>query len=118
MNPTPPTDHPAPRPGQPAPDPAVPATSEPVYQVFMPPLQYDARTKVEQEYDPKLIVLVRRARVRPTLIFQGKVEGEALVAQNAAPLAPPKAEPAAKKDEDTTWNRVRTFFHKLWSPSS
>jgi hypothetical protein len=95
------------------------APSEPVYQVFMPPLQYDAKAKVEQEYDPQLIVLVRRARVRPTLIFQGKVEGDALVAQTAPPPAPPKAEPAAKKqDEDTTWNRVRTFFHKLWSPSS
>jgi hypothetical protein len=99
-------------------EPPAAATSEPVYQVFMPPLQYDAKARVEQEYDPQLIVLVRRARVRPTLIFQGKVEGDAIIAQTAPP-APPKAEPAAKKqEEDTTWNRVRTFFHKLWSPSS
>jgi hypothetical protein len=90
---------------------------EPVYQVFMPPLQYDAKAKVQQEYDPKLIVLVRRARVRPTLIFQGKVEGEAIVAQ-ATPPAPPKVEEAKKPGEATTWDRVRTFFHKLWSPSS
>ncbi|HKF27917.1 MAG TPA: hypothetical protein VKB29_01735, partial [Candidatus Binataceae bacterium] len=40
-------------------------TDEPVYQVFMPPLHYDAGAKVQQDYDPKLIVLVRRARVRP-----------------------------------------------------
>jgi len=94
---------------------------EPVYQVFMPPLHYDASAKVQQEYDPKLIVLVRRARVRPTLIFQGKVEGDPVVAQ-ALPQPPPlnsqKADPAKRPEDDSTWNRVRSFFHKLWSPSS
>jgi hypothetical protein len=101
---------------------AVPSSNtenpEPVYQVFMPPLQYDAKAKVQQEYDPKLIVLVRRARVRPTLIFQGKVEGEAIVAQSTPPPAPPKVGDAKKLGEATTWNRMRNFFHKLWSPSS
>ena len=94
---------------------------EPIYQVFMPPLRYDSSAKVQQDYDPDLIVLVRRARVRPTLIFQGKVEGDAVVAQ-ANPLAPApnaqKTDPSKKPSDDTTWNRVRTFFHKLWSPSS
>lgn len=105
------------------PKPAKPSTpavesSEPVYQIFMPPLQYDAKAKMQQEYDPKLIVLVRRARVRPTLIFQGKVEGDAIVAESTPPPALPKVETAKKQEDDTTWNRVRTFFHKLWSPSS
>src|SRR5271165_4295511 len=36
---------------------------EPIYQVFMPPLRYDANAKVQPEYDPSLIVLVRRVRV-------------------------------------------------------
>jgi hypothetical protein len=98
-----------------------PVKDEPIYQVFMPPLHYDANASVQQEYDPNLIVLVRRARVRPTLIFQGKVEGDPVVAQ-ANPAPPPnamqKTEVAKKSAEDTTWNRVRTFFHKLWSPSS
>lgn len=98
--------------------PATTESSEPIYQVFMPPLHYDAKDKVQQEYNPKLIVLVRRARVRPTLIFQGRVEGEAIVAQAAPPPAPPKAEDLKKPEDATTWNRVRTFFHKLWSPSS
>jgi hypothetical protein len=110
---------------KPAPAPTNAAAStekeEPVYQVFMPPLHYDASAKVPQEYDPKLIVLVRRARVRPTLIFQGKVEGEPVVAQ-ALPQPPPlnsqKADPAKRPEDDSTWNRVRSFFHKLWSPSS
>ena len=97
-------------------------TEEPVYQVFMPPLHYDASTKTQPEYDPKLIVLVRRARVRPTLIFQGKVEGDPVVAQVALPQPPltssQKTDPARKPEDDSTWNRVRSFFHKLWSPSS
>jgi len=94
---------------------------EPIYQVFMPPLRYDANAKVQQEYDPNLIVLVRRARVRPTLIFQGKVEGDPVVAQTAPPPPAPamqKTDAAKKPADDSAWNRVRTFFHSLWSPSS
>ena len=94
---------------------------EPIYQVFMPPLRYNANTKVQQDYDPNLIILVRRARVRPKLIFQGKVEGDPVIAQSTAP--PPtlnlrKTGSAKKAEDDSTWSRVRTFFHKLWSPSS
>ena len=111
---------------QPKPAPANPAPpaekpEEPIYQVFMPPLHYDASAKTQQEYDPKLIVLVRRARVRPTLIFAGKVVGDPMVAQALPQPAPPnlqKVDPAKKPEDDSTWNRVRNFFHKLWSPSS
>lgn len=95
---------------------------EPVYQVFMPPLRYDANAKVQPDnYDPNLIVLVRRVRVKPTLIFQGKVEGEPLVARTTPPPAPPaqrKPATAQKPAEDSTWGRVKTYWHKLWSPSS
>ena len=97
------------------------AKEEPIYQVFMPPLQYDAKAKVQQEYDPNLIILVRRARVRPTLIFQGKVEGDPVVAQVVAPPPAPsvqKSEEEKKTADDSPWNRGRTFFPKLWSPAS
>jgi hypothetical protein len=93
----------------------------PIYQVFMPPLRYDASAKVQQEYDPNLIILVRRARVRPTLIFQGKVEGDPVIAQATSPPSPSSAQrpdASRKVADDSTWNRVRSFFHKLWSPSS
>jgi hypothetical protein len=93
---------------------------EPIYQVFMPPLHYDANAKVQENFDPNLIVLVRRVRVRPTLIFQGKVEGDPIIAQATPPPAAP-AKPSAnqpKPVDDSTWNRVRTFFKKIWSPSS
>jgi hypothetical protein len=97
-----------------------PQAEEPVYQVFMPPLQYDAKAKVQPDYDPNLIILVRRVRVRPTLIFQGKVEGDPVVAQsNAPPPAPAKTQATTQKQaDDSTWNRMRTFFRKLWSPNT
>ena len=91
---------------------------EPIYQVFLPPLRYDASAKVQPDYDPSLIVVVRRLRVRPTLIFQGKVEGEAVVAQITPPAAKPIATQQAKPADPSTWTRVRTYWKKLWSPSS
>jgi len=100
---------------------AVPsAQSEgPIYQVFMPPLQYDAKTKVQAEFDPNLIILVRRVRVRPTLIFQGRVEGDSVVARSAgaAPADKSHSTPQAPP-EVSTWTRVKTYFRKLWSPST
>jgi hypothetical protein len=92
---------------------------EPVYQVFMPPLEYDAKTKVQAEFDPNLIILVRRVRVRPTLIFQGRVEGDPVVAQAGGPASPGNSLPKPQKQaEDSTWSRVKTYFRKLWSPAT
>jgi hypothetical protein len=103
-----------------APAPVTEEKTEPVYQVFMPPLQYDASAKTQTEFDPNLIILVRRVRVRPTLIFQGKVEGDPIVAQSTPPPVDAAKAAAAKPTPamDTTWNRVRAYFRKLWSPSS
>ena len=92
---------------------------EPVYQVFMPPLQYDARAKVQAEFDPNLIILVRRVRVRPTLIFQGRVEGDPVVAQASSPAPATKSNSTPQAPpEVSTWTRVKTYFRKLWSPST
>ncbi len=98
----------------------LPPNEEPIYQVFMPPLIYEANAKVQPEIDPRMIVIVRRVRVRPTLIFQGRVEGNATAApapttaptQDAANAPKPPA-PA----NDSLVNRVRHFVRKLW-PSS
>ncbi len=109
-----------------APKPA--AQQDPVYQVFMPPLAYDASAKTQRDYfDPQLIVMVRRVRVRPTLIFKGRVEGQPLavkksVAASAAPnssaaSAPPAGQPPPKNPQtsDTFMSRVRAFFRRLFS---
>lgn len=98
---------------------------EPVYQVFMPPLAYDAHAAVQPDnFDPKLIVLVRRVRVRPTLIFQGRVEGEAAV-QSVSAVKPAGAKPATpapatqppvpQPKDDSVVNRVRAFLRNLFS---
>jgi hypothetical protein len=102
-----------------APAEPAPAKEEPIYQVLMPPLVYDAKVKVQPEVDPKMIVLVRRIRVRPTLIFQGRVEGVAV-----APVTPPPPNPASSATannakppasaNDSFVNRVRNFVRKLW----
>ena len=95
----------------------------PTYKVFLPPMRFDASLKVQPKPDPNMIVLVRRVRVRPTLIFQGRVEGNSLVAENQpAPSVPASAkansstEPQAKPPaaNPTVVNRVRTFIKHLW----
>jgi hypothetical protein len=90
----------------------------------MPPLIYDANAKIQLEIDPKMIVLVRRVRVRPTLIFQGRVEGVSAAAVTPAPPlastpaaganAPKPAAPVSVSFVD----RVRNFVRKLWPSGS
>jgi hypothetical protein len=79
---------------------------------------------VQEEPDMKMVMLVRRVRVKPTLIFQSRVEGD-LPQQGKtaiAPTVPAKTEAADKKKENTenasVMNRVKTFIKSLWSPSS
>jgi len=103
------------------------ANDGPVYQVFMPPLSYDANAKVQPDtFDPQLIVFVRRVRVRPTLIFQGTVKDAPAPSTNTAPAPPPKTpEPGtAQKQQGTPKppqptpsiiERIRAFFRKLFS---
>jgi hypothetical protein len=90
----------------------------PVYQVFVPPLIFNANAKVQPEIDPKMIMVIRRVRVRPTLIFQGRVEGDVVpvktaVAQPARPAVPPPAPQPVTKTA-SLMERVRNFFRKLW----
>jgi len=115
----------SPAPSKPAP--SKPAAKEgPVYQVFMPPLSYDASGKVQRDdFDPQLIVLVRRVRVRPTLIFQGSVKDAPAVAKKILPAsaktletpAPPNQQ-AQQKNPQTNNSiiaRIRAFFRSLFS---
>jgi hypothetical protein len=108
------------KPNVPTVEPSKPMTpkEQPVYQVFIPPLIFNAKSNVQPEIDPKMIMLIRRVRVRPTLIFQGKVEGDAVPVKAAVvapppPATPPPAPPAPVKTASLT-ERVRNFFRKLW----
>jgi hypothetical protein len=95
------------------------AKEDPVYQVFMPPLSYDAGAKVQRDnFDPQLIVLVRRVRVRPTLIFQGSVKDAPAVAKNTSPAAPTKTTetPApSQQAQQSVFARIRAFFRSIFS---
>jgi hypothetical protein len=91
---------------------------QPVYQVFVPPLIFNANSKVQPDIDPKMIMLIRRVRVRPTLVFQGKVEGDVVavkapVASPPPPATPPRPTPPPVKTASFT-ERIRNFFRKLW----
>lgn len=95
---------------------------EPIYTVIMPPLEFDAKAKVQPEPDMRLMTIVRHVRVRPALVFQGTVEGEgeaaAMAAATPAPPKPPVAIAPAKKTtpaEGSVVDRMRSFFRKLWS---
>jgi hypothetical protein len=107
---------------------AKPATQDgPVYQVFMPPLSYDSTAKVQPDtFDPQLIVLVRRARVRPSLIFRGTVKDAPVRAQNAPSTAPaqqpatppPQALRPTQKNPpapESAIGRIRSFLRRLLS---
>jgi hypothetical protein len=92
---------------------------EPIYTVDMPPLRFDASAKVQPEPDPRLMVIVRRVRVRPTLIFQGRVEGEAIATAVATPpQRPVSTAPASAPTtlpQGSVVDRVRSFFRRLWT---
>jgi len=63
----------------------LPAPSEePVYQIFMPPLQYDAKAKVQADFDPNLINPGASSARAPHADFSGRVEGDPVVARAAA----------------------------------
>jgi hypothetical protein len=99
------------------------APKDPIYQVFMPPLRYDASAKIQDEPDPQLIVLVRRVRVRPTLIFQSRVEGDPVPASpNAINVAKSQSQTATRKTAEpattSVLDRVKSFIKNLWTPNS
>ena len=104
----------------PAAPPKPAAKDGPAHQVFMPPLSYDASAKVQPDYfDPQLIVLVRRVRVRPTLIFQGSVKDAPAVAKKTSPVAPAKMPempaPQSQQAQPSIFARIRAFFRSLFS---
>jgi hypothetical protein len=96
-----------------------------IYQVDMPPLVYDAAARLQPEPDPRIMIIVKRVRVRPTLIFQGHVEGEPSATPAAKPpqpqrpvAPPPPAQKAAQPQQPSFTDRVRSFFHSLWTHGS
>lgn len=108
-----------------------PAAKEgPIYEFFVPPLIYNANAEVQPEVDTSQIVVLRRVRVRPTLIFQGRVEGELPGADpprvtvpnppNPAAATPPKPAPQSNNpaNNNSVVDLMVHFVRKLWSRGS
>jgi len=102
-----------------------PAAKEgPVFEILVPPLIYNANAEVQPEVDTSQIVVLRRVRVRPTLIFQGRVEGDLAASKAPVPAPAPasKAAPDPPKPNapanNSLGDRVRSFVRRLWSRGS
>lgn len=108
-----------------APAPEKPTPKEDViYEVTMPPLVFDAKARVQPAPDPSLMMIVKRVRVRPELVFRGRVESEPVATAGAA-AAPPQSVPSAAappptpaQPEGSVTDRVRSFLRRLWTKSS
>jgi hypothetical protein len=91
------------------------ADEEPIYQVYMPPLTFNASSpQPPPDPSPSLILLVRRVRVRPAAYFTGVVEAapapQTAVASASPPPLPP-ARPAAAPPRPSLYQRIKNYFH-------
>jgi hypothetical protein len=102
--------------------PKPPAVDEPIYKVLMPPLMFDAsKPTPPPDPSPETILLVRKARVRPSVVFHGRVETppappapSAAQEQLASAQRPPSSiEDRPAKKEVTLATRIKNFFRRL-----
>jgi hypothetical protein len=129
-----------------SPPPAAPAPAassdadQPIYQVFMPALTFNAEASQNQSTpqsasspapSPQMIVILRHARVQPGALFIGVVEAASLPApKSPAPSAPaprpqpspaaapaPTPAPVAAPPRPGMYQRVREYF-RHWFGSS
>ncbi len=97
-----------------------PAKEEPVYKVMMPPLTFDASAPVPPpDPSPETILLVRRVRVRPAVVYRGHVQSPPPLpqpapqpAQVAGEQPPPQPQP---KEEVSVVARIRNFIRRIWN---
>ncbi len=100
----------------PAPD------EEPIYEVYMPPLTFNASSpEPPPDPSPSLILLVRRVRVRPAAYFTGVVEAapapQAVAAAPAPPAHPAAQRAAAPAQRPSLYQRIKNYFHGWGSGS-
>jgi hypothetical protein len=111
------------------PPPAAPVASadndQPVYQVFMPPLTFNADSPASStDPTPQIILIVRHARVHPGAIFAGVVEAEDLplasspVSSNPPARAQQSPGRAAATGRPGVYQRVRNYLRNLFGNSS
>lgn len=103
--------------------PGPPVVEEPIYKVLMPALMFDASKPLPPpEPNPEMILLLRRVRVRPAVVFRGRVDAPptpplVITAQAQVPPALPSraAEDQPRKQEVTLAAWIKNFFRRLTS---
>lgn len=99
------------------PEPKAPAREEPVWKVVMPPLTFDAAAaSPPPEPSPETILLVREVRVRPAVIFTGRVESPAPKAAQAKaePRTKTPSEAQPEKPKRGVFASIGRFFGRLF----
>ena len=93
---------------------------EPVYTVLMPPLSFNANSPEPPPAPaPETILLVREVRLRPSVVFRGRVNPAPLPAAErpATPAARAPSDDRPPESQPGFLDRVRTFFRRLTSSS-
>jgi hypothetical protein len=99
------------------------ADDEPIYQVFMPALTFNAASPaMPPTPSPEMMVIVRHARVHPGALFTGVVEAAAPPEIGSSPQPAPSARPsqtsAPAPARPGVYRRIRNYFQSLFgSPS-
>ena len=92
-----------------------PASEEPIYKVLMPTLSFNASSPAPPpDPSPEMIVLVRRVRVRPAVVYHGRVASAPVPPLVLTAQAIPPPEFASSKKDAGVVVRVRNFFRRLW----
>jgi hypothetical protein len=97
------------------------SAGDPIYTVLMPPLSFNANSpEPPPEPAPETILLVREARLRPSVEFRGHVNPapSQAAARPAPPAASPPSDDRPSELQPSFLERVRTFFRRLASTSS
>jgi hypothetical protein len=99
--------------------------NQPIYQVFMPPLTFDANSPSSStDPSPQMILIVRHARVHAGAVFSGVVEAEALPVSSSpassASAAQAQQTPggAAAARRPGVYQRVRNYLRNLFGKPS
>lgn len=94
---------------QPSPAPArEPAT----WKAILPPLTYNAGESAAGEPRPEMVLLVREARLRPAVIFKGKVAAKGARKEKAA--ADAALNGSEKNTRASFGSRLKNFFRRLF----
>lgn len=106
---------------EPAPAIATPPAAEPAeWRAEMPPLVFEAaRPEYVPRAEPEYALLIREVRVRPGLVFRGRVDSGrgGAVARRPEPR-PARVEVSEPRESGNAFRRIGRFFRRIFGGSS